>query len=292
MNINPHIAAQWVEQRASNTQMRPLRDVLTEVLAAELRCNSKRSISDEEVSELSEGLVSRVAECLSEQALTYIDQGITPSFDIDLTELYYCCKVTPESVFLRKLHAMTPRGFEFFCRKILIKLGGTANVSGGSNDECVDFFSVGMPLTNESGPFPVSARLVVIGQAKKWKLDNQVGLNDLREFVGGAQLRAHSLRGDYSDRFGLITATTYAYWVTCDFSQGARDYANRMGLWYLNGKGLAQLGMRTGITEIDIPGLEAEALGAGRPNTPRSIAETTKSPTTLTAVPLATAEPK
>jgi hypothetical protein len=260
LKISPDVVAKWVEVRADNLEMRPLRDVINDVLSAELRSNSRRSISDEEISETAEALVHKVTECLTQNADDYIKQGIDPPYTVDIADLFFKIRSSPETVLRKQLANMTPKGFEFFCRKILVNLMGSATVEGGPNDECVDFFAVGLPLAGAVGPFPTASRLAVIGQAKRWKVGSEVKLSDMREFVGGALIRADQLRKDYADRYGLLAPTSYAYWVTCDFSLGARQFANKAGLWYLNGIALSQLAIRTGLASTDIPTIEEEAL--------------------------------
>lgn len=260
LNIKPRVAAKWVEVRWREHEPRSLRDILTDVLTTELRANARRTVSDEEISETAEALVTPVARELGDIAEEYILQGIDPSFEIDLADLYYTCKQSPELDLRNRLVEMTPKGFEHFCKQILEKMLGHATVSGGPNDMCVDFFAVGIPLAGSFGPFPSTSRLVVIGQAKKWKLDAEVSERDLREFIGAATLRADDLRKSYLDRYGLLTPVSYAYWITCEFSLGARQFADRMGLWHLNGKALSQLALRTGVSQDDIPRIEAALL--------------------------------
>jgi hypothetical protein len=36
-------------------------------------------------------------------------------------------------------------------------------------------------------------------------------------------------------------------WTTSDFNRNAKEYARDMGMWYLNGLGLAQLAFKTGM---------------------------------------------
>ena len=257
--IAPYVAAKWVEARWKSLDLHPLRNVINDVLTAELRSNSRRDISDEEIAELSEFLVKPVAEALEGISADYIQQGVNPSFVIDSSDMYYSCLPSPELDLRSRLTSMSPKGFEHFCKRILQQLMGHATVSGGTNDQCVDFFAVGLPLAGTMGPFPSTSRLVVIGQAKRWKCDAEIHESALREFVGAATLRADDLRRNYADRFGLLTPVSFAYWVTCDFSLNARQFAEKIGLWYLNGKALSQLALRIGINETHLAEIEAEA---------------------------------
>src|SRR5258706_1993699 len=248
------VVAKWVEARARNLDLLPLRDVMSVVLTAEFAKNSKRVVSAEEIVETVEELEVAVALRLSEIGNDYVQQGVDPSFtvEIDDGDHYYCCKDSPDRAFRSKLAAMTPRGFEHFCKAILNKLSGSAVVTGGSNDECVDFYAPGLPLAGAEGLFPQASCLFVIGQAKRWKIEAEISPKDLREFVGASILRADQLRRENANRCGLLTPICFAFWTTCDFSNGARDFAERMGLWYLNGKALSQLAMRIGLGEQSI----------------------------------------
>lgn len=252
------VVAKWVENRSRNLDMRPLRDVMTIVLTAEFR----QKVSPEEIAEIVEGMVGDVALRLAENSDDYVRQGVDPSFKVEMGDgdYFYCCKESPDREFRAKLAAMTPKGFEHFCKGILSRLSGNAVVSGGTNDECVDFYAFGLPLAGGDALFPGASRLFVVGQAKRWKINNEIALNDLRQFVGAAILRIDQLRRDHADRLGLITPVCYAFWATCDFSVGAREFADRMGLWYLNGKALSQLAMRIGLGEQSIQEAEAAAL--------------------------------
>lgn len=265
LKLNSKVVAKWVEIRAQNFELRPLSSVVNTVLTGELSKNSKRPVSPEEIAETVEELVPDVAGCLASIADDYVRQGVDPSFRVEIEDgdHFYCCKDSPDRDFRRKLADMTPDGFEHFCKGILNKLMGSATVTGGPNDQCVDFYAVGLPLAGGAGPFPIASRLLVFGQAKRWKIDTQISPTDLREFVGAAVLRVDELRRKHSDKCGLLTPICFAFWATCDFSVEAREFAERMGLWYLNGKALSQLAIRIGLGEQSL--LEAEAAARVRP---------------------------
>jgi len=50
-----------------------------------------------------------------------------------------------------------------------------------------------------------------------------------------------------------------AFWTTGDFSISAKKYARDIGLWYLNGIGLAQLATRLDLSFADLKAAEKEA---------------------------------
>jgi hypothetical protein len=57
----------------------------------------------------------------------------------------------------------------------------------------------------------------------------------------------------------LLTPVLLAFWTTGDFSPSAKKYARDLGLWYLNGIGLAQLATRLGLVMADLERAEAES---------------------------------
>ena len=182
-------------------------------------------------------------------------EGISPRFEVAIegesrvtgTEAYFRVLETPEKPLLTKLRAMDPGGFEDFCANILSNLGAKATRVGGSNDNGVDFIALSLQLGEKVKFAPRVSKALVIGQAKRYKEGSNITPTMLREFVGGAILRANELRE--SNRFdaGVLTPVIYAYWTTSDFHYEARKYARAMGMWYLNGLGLTQLAMRAGL---------------------------------------------
>ncbi|MGO8925847.1 MAG: hypothetical protein ACLQU3_02975 [Limisphaerales bacterium] len=57
-----------------------------------------------------------------------------------------------------------------------------------------------------------------------------------------------------------MTPVLLAFWTTSDFTPQAKQCARELGIWHLNGIGLAQLAIRVGLSEDEIAGAEAEAL--------------------------------
>ncbi|WP_161554827.1 restriction endonuclease [Ereboglobus luteus] len=250
--LNPDIVAQWVEQDCQQTDYLPVRDVL----AISLR-NRIPNLSEEQASEYSEELTQEVCKSLESRIYQYAQDGIIAPFKIDSDEgaNYIKSSSTVESDLLLELRKRSSEIFELFCKVILSKLYAEAFVVGGSHDGGVDFYAIGLPWDNLTNPMPPSSKALVIGQSKRYKKNNTVGECEIREFIGGAINQADELRRKHPDRVGLLTPLLLAFWTTGDFSVSAKKYARKLGLWYLNGIGLAQLATRLGLQVADLDNL-------------------------------------
>ncbi|MES2201220.1 MAG: restriction endonuclease [candidate division FCPU426 bacterium] len=253
---NPEIIARWVENDCRQNNFLPLKEVLIGCLTERLKGKSP-----EEIAEISERSEEMVSEMLQGIAAEYQQDGILPSFEIspEADSNYYKALPIPEIGFLKKLRAISPEGFEVFCKKILKHFNADATVQGGSNDGGVDFFSIGLPLNSTLEPMPPPARGIVIGQSKRYGQKNNVGESEIRTFVGGAIRKSDELRKNFPERVGIMTPTILAFWTTSDFAGPARKYAREMGVWYLSGIGLAQFAIRLGFTENQINEAEEES---------------------------------
>ena len=98
-----------------------------------------------------------------------------------------------------------------------------------------------------SAPSPRGARVLVIGQAKRYSRHNRISETDLRSFVGGAIRKASDPENALTFRREILAPLVFAFWTTSDFHPTARSYARSVGLWHLNGMGLAQLASRLGV---------------------------------------------
>ena len=121
-------------------------------------------------------------------------------------------------------------------------------MEGGPYDEGVDFTAFDLSLGSLPGPAPIGAKVVLIGQAKRYKTGNNVKERELREFVGAAIKRTYKLKRMYTSQVGSLHPIVYAFWTTSDFHQSAKDFARDMGIWYLSGLALTQLAMRLGVS--------------------------------------------
>lgn len=238
------IIAEWISQDAANRDFRPLSEVITTVLTPKLRTWSPETISD-----IADKLHSHVTAELLLIAEDSRSNGMAPQFVI-VTEgktSHYKALDTPERQLLDSLKARSPKEFENFCGTVLDGLGANGKVVGQVHDGGIDFLGYGLPLGGDKGPAPGNSRALVLGQAKRYTTNRLISEIDLREFVGGAVQKAAELRRTKPDSVGTLSPIVFAYWTTSDFNKTARAFARDMGLWYLNGIGLAQLAGRAGI---------------------------------------------
>ncbi len=247
MSLPGHnIISVWVSERAQNLEFLTLSEVEFSVLNDQLG----HKHSPETIAELSETHLSRVAVELEGISSEYLADGITPQFILeeDGGVVYFKALETPEHALLNKLKMLSPAEFEKYCAIILEKLGGTSYHTGQKDDDCVDFMCQGIRLGSDDGPAPLSACTVVFGQAKRYTTGVTVSLTQMREFIGGALRRCHEWKAINGDKVGPLTPVVYAFWTTSDFQKAAREYSRSMGIFSLNGVGLAQLAMRCGLT--------------------------------------------
>jgi restriction endonuclease Mrr len=237
------IVAEWLIEEASNRNFKPIREVLQTALSFKLKENSP-----DENAEFSERITLPIIRELENRAAADRSEGITPSFEISSEEktAYFRILDAPEQPVLAKLKSMEPSEFEKFCAKILSNLGAKSFIIGGPNDKGVDFTAINLQLGDKVKLAPRTSQAIVIGQAKRYN-DQNITECDMREFIGGAILQADNLRNSNIFDAGLLSPVSFAYWTTSDFHHLARKYAQRMGVWYLNGIGLTQLALRAGV---------------------------------------------
>lgn len=243
------VVARWLEEDCETTEFRGLRLVISEVLLARVR-----KYSPEYAAEFAEAVEGQVIRSLEDRSEEYRRDGVSPGFEIqvDGADAYFKTKCSPEKTFVEKLRAMSPAGFEVFCSDILQALSGQAVVEGKPADGGVDFYAFDLAPGGEKGPAPYASRIWIIGQSKRYQLRNDITEKQLREFVGGALRKLDELRERHPGRYGILTPVLFAFWTTSDFDRNAKSYARHMGLWYLNGVGLAQLALRVGLTDAQI----------------------------------------
>ena len=243
--ITPETIALWLSRDASNSTFRPLIDVTVEVLG--LRMPTK---SLEDRAEIAESLLPRIISSLDRLSTESLEDGVEPTFKLSLDESTSYLKSVegPASRFLQVLLGTDPEDFEGFCAKVLNSMGGLAAVTGRSGDGGVDFVARDLSFSADRGPAPAGARVLVIGQAKRYSRENLVSENDLRCFVGGALRRAADPGDVVTYRRAHLAPLVFAFWTTSDYHPSAKSYARAMGLWYLNGIGLAQLAIRLGVS--------------------------------------------
>ena len=243
-DLSADTLAFWLAQDATNTNYRPLFDVKTDLLAARLPERSAEQRAD-----LAERLLLKISDSLGQIARDSIDDGVEPSFELSSEEstLYFKVLKTDALSFRDKLLKLTPAGFEDFCASLLKKLGGDARVIGKTGDGGIDFVARNISLSGSPGPATIGAQTLVLGQAKRYARDNLVVETDLRGFVGSAMKRSHDPEDVATYRRAILAPLSLAFWTTSDFQPSAKRYAKIVGLWYLNGTGLAQLALRLGV---------------------------------------------
>jgi len=208
------------------------------------------SKSPEDRAEIAESLLPRIIFSLERISTESLEDGVEPTFKLSLDERTSYLKTieSPASRFLDQLLGKTPSEFEGFCAEVLKSMGGASAVTGRSGDGGVDFVGRDLSFSADKGPAPAGARVLVIGQAKLYSRDNLISEIDLRCFVGGALRKAGDPGDNLTYRRAHLAPLVFAFWTTSDYHPSAKSYARAMGLWYLNGIGLAQLAIRLGVS--------------------------------------------
>jgi len=243
--LSPDTIGLWVSRDAANSAFRPLLDVTADILGARLAGKSPEQCSD-----LAEKHLERIGEALDRLARELREDGVEPSFEIssEASTLYFRALETSASKMLDRLLALTYGQFEIFCADVLRSMGGESRVVGKTADGGVDFVARNISLSGQGGPAPIGARALVLGQAKRYGKESLVPETDLRAFVGGAIRRSSDPLDVVTFRGAVLAPVAMAFWTTSDFQPSAKRYAKAVGLWYLNGMGLAQLALRLGVS--------------------------------------------
>jgi len=238
-DVSPDTIAFWVVRETLQESFRPLSDCILEALRNNLSQNSI-----EENSELAERYLNKVSESLRRLEADLLEDGVQADFQLSGDDSYVKMIEGPASALLGRLLSITPTQFEQFCARILTKMGAKSQVTGQPADGGVDFVARDLQL---SAPSPRGARVLVIGQAKRYSRHNRISETDLRSFVGGAIRKASDPENALTFRREILAPLVFAFWTTSDFHPTARSYARSVGLWHLNGMGLAQLASRLGV---------------------------------------------
>jgi len=231
------IIAIWVSNSDVPNVSR-LYDVIFNVLKQTLQ-----DWSDERIYEISEKHEKYVFDILLQKFDEIVSSGDQPSFKIedDSGTFYYSSSLGKEKPIIKKIIEDSPEKFELLCKTILEKLGAKSEVVGGTDDGGVDFIAYELPMGGIKLKTKTTNQLLVIGQAKRLQNDTIISEKRLREFVGASVKKRYDLlvKKEYNTRY--IQPTVYAFWTTADFDTDAREYAKSLGLWLLNGIGVAQL---------------------------------------------------
>jgi len=243
----PNIIASWVDSHCKNTSFLSLQDVIIDVLNIKMQGSSQETIA-----EIAEKVEPDVLKALHEIADEGIVDGIEPKYILDSeasTNYIKFIEQTEFDSFLQTLREGSPENFESFCVKILNALGADAVRVGSSHDGGIDFEAFDLPLSHIDGPRPSGAKALVIGQAKRYAVDNFISERDIREFVGAVIKRSFLLKTKNSNKVGIIHPTAFAFWTTSDFHRNAKKFAKEMGIWYLNGYALVQLATKLNLNK-------------------------------------------
>jgi hypothetical protein len=241
--LKAHVLAKWVSDDLADSNFVPLRMVLERALG-------------EHIPDWSEERVADVAEKLEAEALGELrtiaeglrQLGTEPPFVVagEPGAIYIRAENMSARQVLASIKSLTGREFEDFCAALLEALGAASKVVGGSGDGGIDFTAYDLPVAKVETLAVRGSYPFVVGQAKRYLDGNLVSVNALRDFLGGAVVRADTIRREF-ERFGLFSPAVFAFWTTSSFTAAGRRFAVEAGIWALDGLPLAQLAIRLGL---------------------------------------------
>jgi hypothetical protein len=238
------VLSAWVKSELVSIDWILLRDIC--FLAIRNRWTGR---SEDEILDLVEDNIDYVAEQLRNEAAECFLDGSAPRFEIDDEQSPYIRAIGIEaSGVLLKLRRIDPFELESVCAKLLERLGASASVTQRTNDGGIDFIGKNLKIVPQALSVPMACHAAVIGQAKRYKDGNIVGESRIREFVGAATLKKHSLQTDGS--IGPLTPVLFAFWTTSDFDPNAKKFSRAVGLWHMDGHTLATYVMSLGLTDF------------------------------------------
>lgn len=225
--------AKWIETHLESADWQHLSEA---ILHAIEKVMPQASI--EVKTDLAEEHFGYVEDILRNRQALIIEDGSIPSYKLDDNEPYICLINQRNAKIAAKLRLIDPFYFEVVCKRILEKLGATAENTQKTYDGGVDFFALNLTTYSASYPLPKTAALSVIGQAKKYNINNEVRENEVRNFIGGAILKLDELRKQ--GKINVLGPVVYAFWTTSDLHVHAKEFSRKMGLWHLDGMALAE----------------------------------------------------
>lgn len=230
---------------------------LSNVIATHVSINC--NLSDEEAADFAESNLAEVLRHLEDHCTMLEEDGIVAPYQIDgdATEAYIRWIPSEAKGFRAAMAAMDPREFEDLCKRVLVALGAKEGArTGQTADGGVDFVARDLQIVV---PASAGARIHIVGQAKRYALHLPVGEREIREFVGGAIKRLRDPADSEVYRRECLAPVIFAFWTTSEFTSSALAYSRAVGIWYLNGLGLAQLALKNGVV-IGISDTSGEAL--------------------------------
>jgi hypothetical protein len=211
----PQFVANQLVELGTNVDYKKLSDVVFLLMR-----NKYPTPSDEELWDYIESYNDDIARELFRKENDSSIDGVDLNFDISDEDDNYYIKFyeRPEINLLRSLQKDTPYKFEAFCKTILEKFGGKSSVTGGSHDGGVDFYAFDLKLNNLPAISTKGSRIVVIGQAKRYKDGNHVKEKDLREFIGASIKKIDEFKKTRPELMGIFQPVILAFWTTSDFA--------------------------------------------------------------------------
>lgn len=225
--------AKWVETHLESSDWQSLSDAILHSINKAIP-NAPIEIQ----TDLAEEHFHYVEKILRDKIAFIIEDGGIPSYKLDDNEPYICRINQRNTEIAAKLRSIDPFYFEVVCKRILEKLGATAENTQKTNDGGVDFFALNLTTYSSSYPVPKTAALSVIGQAKRYAENNVVKETDVRNFIGGAILKLDELRKQ--GKINVLGPVVFAFWTTSDLHVHAKEFSRKMGIWHLDGMALAE----------------------------------------------------
>lgn len=248
--IPSQVIASWVTKHVSSVDWLPLISLVSKAIQQEA------GLSADQADELTDENLEFIKDHLQNELEQHRAAGTPANYELDEEQLPYIRSLLDKDLMqtLATLRKIEPREFEKICAEILRKFGANVRVEGGSDDGGIDFIGDDILLHPSAKVIPFKSRLVVIGQAKRFKKNNLVKLSEVRQFVGACKAKIHELKRN--GKVGPFSPVVCAFWTTSGFDLPATEYAAKMGLWYLDGVSIAryvrELGVQFPIT-LDIP---------------------------------------
>ncbi|EME1740598.1 restriction endonuclease [Cronobacter sakazakii] len=229
-DVSSQVISSWLVEHLTDKSWQSILDITISVLKSKLRHKS-----EDEIADLTEEHLPYVINILRDMLEKERVTGVAPRFELDEEDPPYIRSiVSPTSLkILKRLRKLTPSEFEVICADLLKSLGANATPSGGSDDGGIDFVGFDLLIHKDLKNMPANSKFLILGQAKRYKDNNNVTLNELRQFVGSCKAK----KNDYmvQGKIGPLTPIIYAFWTTSNFDSKARDYAHQMGLWFMDG---------------------------------------------------------
>lgn len=225
--------AKWVEKYCCSNDWQSLEDAVHESISKALP-----KVSVEQISDWTEEHLPFVDVLLRNRSANLLQDGSLPTYELDENDPYIRRINQYNTDIAEKLRCIDPFYFEVVCKRILEKLGATAENTQKSYDGGVDFYAFEMTSYSSNHPLPQSAALAVIGQAKRYAKDHDVTETEIRKFIGGAILKSDELRKQ--GKINVLSPVVFAFWTTSELHLHAKEYSRKMGIWHLDGMALAE----------------------------------------------------